>query len=308
MRPLCIYHGNCADGFTAAWAVWRRFGDEFEYFAGFYGAEPPDVTGRDVVLVDFSYKRPVLVEMARNARSVLVLDHHKTAAEDLADFPPPICGNDWDAHLGDMRGEAGHPVDPNLPRVVFDMERSGAAIAWDFFHLAPGGIDAVPPRPRLVEYVQDRDLWRFYLEGSREVSAFIFSHEYSFPTWDLIASDLESDLCGAINQGAAIERKHHKDIAELAAKGARMRVIAGLDVPVLNVPYTLSSDAGHLLGKGEPFAACYWDNATHRVFSLRSAEDGEDVSAVAAKFGGGGHKHAAGFQILLEEFDWRGLE
>lgn len=23
-KPVCIYHGNCFDGFTAAWAVWKR--------------------------------------------------------------------------------------------------------------------------------------------------------------------------------------------------------------------------------------------------------------------------------------------
>jgi hypothetical protein len=31
MKPdICIYHGNCADGFGAAWAVRRRFGGAVE--------------------------------------------------------------------------------------------------------------------------------------------------------------------------------------------------------------------------------------------------------------------------------------
>jgi len=85
MTPdICIYHGNCADGFTAAWAVWKRFGDSVEYIPGVYGESPPDVTGKNVVIVDFSYKRPVLLEMTKTARTVLVLDHHKTAEADLA--------------------------------------------------------------------------------------------------------------------------------------------------------------------------------------------------------------------------------
>ncbi|HEY9460031.1 MAG TPA: phosphoesterase, partial [Paralcaligenes sp.] len=83
MRPICIYHGKCADGFTAAWAVKCALGD-IEFYPGVYQEPPPEVTGRDVIIVDFSYKRPVLVEMAAVARSILVLDHHKTAAEDLA--------------------------------------------------------------------------------------------------------------------------------------------------------------------------------------------------------------------------------
>lgn len=68
-------------------------------------------------------------------------------------------------------------------------------------------------------------------------------------------------------------------------------------VPVACLPYTLSSDAGHMMAKGEPFAACYWDTPEGRCFSLRSAEDGMDVSEIAKDYGGGGHKHAAGFRV-----------
>ena len=83
---LCIYHGNCADGFGAAWAV-RAALKDVEFFTGHYGDDPPDVTGRHVIMVDFSYKRPVLDRMAMAARSILILDHHKSAAEDLVGIP-----------------------------------------------------------------------------------------------------------------------------------------------------------------------------------------------------------------------------
>ena len=64
LKPLCIYHGNCADGFGAAWAVRQYFGDgNVEFHAGLHGEAPPDTTGRDVVIVDFCYKRPVLDKM-----------------------------------------------------------------------------------------------------------------------------------------------------------------------------------------------------------------------------------------------------
>ena len=77
--------------------------------------------------------------------------------------------------------------------------------------------------------------------------------------------------------------------------------MAGVDVPTLNAPYFYSSDAGHIMGKGEPFAVCYWDTPEGRVFSLRSEDGAQDVSEVAAKFGGGGHKHAAGFKLPFDE-------
>lgn len=258
---LCIYHGNCADGFGAAWAV-RQAIPEADFYAATYQAPPPDVTGKRVVMVDFSYKRPVLLDMANKAESILILDHHKSAAEDLIDLPVNVVA-------------------------VFDMERSGAMMAWQHFF-------PEVPAPRLIEHIQDRDLWRFALPGTREIQANVFSYPYDFGVWDaLMSADVET-LRG---EGAAIERKHHKDIAELVKVTKRRMVIGGFDVPVANLPYTLSSDAGHLMAQGEPFAACYWDTPDGRVFSLRSSDAGQDVSAIAKSYGGGGHRNAAGFQV-----------
>lgn len=304
-RYLCIYHANCADGFTAAWVVRRALGiANVEFYPGVYGETPPDVAGRDVILVDFSYKRDVLVEMARRANTIVILDHHKTARDDLDGLPPPVgygangiqdvtAGYDADAMLTWARvcnGPALH--------ALFDMARSGAGLAWDFFF--PGA-----PRPNLVAYVEDRDLWKFELKGSREVSQYIFSNPYQFPAWDFIADAMrnEDGIRHAIALGAAIETKHFKDIHELLAKARRRMVIAGVDVPVANLPPTMTSDAGHIMALGEPFAACYMDTALGRVFSLRSADNGFDVSAIAARYGGGGHARAAGFTMPI---GWEG--
>lgn len=266
-RPVVIYHGNCADGFSAAWCFWRKFKDSMEYVAGVYGQEPPDVTGRDVYLVDFSYKRQVVEQMITKANSVTLIDHHKTALEDLA----------------------------NLPGLVSftDLNRSGATLAWDYLFPA---VD----RPLLLGHIEDRDLWRFKLTGTREIQALVFSHEYTFELWDKLMSADRVELLKMTAAGAAIERKHHKDIAELVAVCKRRMKIAGHDVPVASLPYTMSSDAGHLMAKGEPFSACYWDTAEHRTFSLRSTDDGMDVSEVAKQYGGGGHVRAAGFRVARD--------
>lgn len=285
MKTLCIYHANCADGFGAAWVVRRALGaDNVEFHPGVYGEAPPDAKGRDVVMVDFSYKRPVLDEMAEVAHSILIIDHHKTAAADLADVPiaPPwLRWRQWDDPLLD----AG--VGPFRRATCFDMERSGAGLTWDFFN--PG-----QPRPPLIDHIEDRDLWRFQLSGTRNIQAAVFSHPYDFDVWDKLMDGPVSDL---VYEGGVIERKHFKDIAELLKVGQRRMTIAGHDVPVCNLPYTLSSDAGHAMGKGEKFAACYMDTPAGRVFSLRSAPDGLDVSEIAKLFGGGGHKNAAGFTV-----------
>lgn len=290
MKPFCIYHGNCADGFGAAWVVHKFFGaDQVDFYAGFYGAEPPDVANRDVIMVDFSFKRPVLDGMIRTARSMLILDHHKTAQEDLAGIQPPF-GPTWKRHQDNVYQDACEGVAGN-PYALFDMERSGAGMAWDFFF-------PDQPRPALINTIEDRDLWRFKLPHTREVQANVFSYPYDFRTWDFLMAR-GKDWMGIqdmAQEGGAIERKHHKDIAELVDASKRRMVIGGMDVPVANLPYTLSSDAGHLMCAGEPFAACYMDTPRGRIFSLRSTDEGMDVSEIAKRYGGGGHRNAAGFQ------------
>ncbi len=288
-NPICIYHGNCADGFGAAWAVRHALGDGVEFHAGIYQDVPPDVTGRDVLLVDFSYKRPVLNEMGRRANSILILDHHKTAAEDLADLPQ--ARETWAMHLA----YAGAPACPWIG-VVFDQDRSGAGITWDFMN--PG-----EPRPRLIDYIEDRDLWRFALPKSREIAAAVFSYPYDFEMWDVMMG--HDPLAHLAAEGVAIERKHHKDIAELVGVTQRYMTLGGVRVPVANLPYTLTSDAGHLMATKDDskIGVCYWDTPDGRVFSLRSTGDGPDVSEIAKRYGGGGHAHAAGFRAAL---GWEG--
>lgn len=148
--------------------------------------------------------------------------------------------------------------------------------------------------PKLIEHIQDRDLWRFALPGTREIQASVFSYPYDFDVWDmLMGTDVQALRVG----GEAIERKHHKDIAELLKVTQRRMVIAGYDVPIANLPYTLVSDAAHAMLPGEAFAGCYWDVPDGRVFGLRSTDAGVDVSGIAKQFGGGGHRNASGFKV-----------
>lgn len=277
-RPLVIYHGNCADGFSAAWCFWRKYGTGADYVAGVYQQDPPDVTGRHVYLVDFSYKRAVVERMLQQASSVTLIDHHKTAIEDLRPLFEQV-----------QTDELAYGLDK---RAVWfcDLNRSGATLAWDY--LFPG-----EDRPLLLGHVEDRDLWRFKLPGTREIQAFVFSHEYSFELWDKLMSADQVELLKMTAAGAAIERKHHKDVAELVAVCKRRMVIGAYDVPVASLPYTLVSDAAHLMAQGEPFAACYWDTAEGRVFGLRATDEGVDVAEVAKQYGGGGHAKAAGFKV-----------
>lgn len=265
-KPLVIYHANCADGFTAAWVFWSMYGDSFEYYPGVYSKPPPDCLNREVYMVDFSYKRPVMERILDECLSLTVLDHHKSAIEDL------------DPLLSHAKFSAD-----------FDIERSGARIAWDFVY-------PDKPPPALLLRVEDRDLWKFNFDDTRDIQACVFSYEYTFENWDRMMK--HGDLFDMAGQGRAIERKHFKDIKELLKEYQRTMVIAGHVVPVCNVPYTMSSDAGHIMAEHAPFAACYSDGPDGRHFSLRSRKGtGMDVSEIAKLYGGGGHANASGFKV-----------
>ena len=268
---LCIYHGDCADGFTAAWAVWRRF-PEARFYAARHGDRAPDCRGKTVVMVDFSYPRAEILRIAEQAETVLILDHHKSAEDELVDLPDNV-------------------------KAFFDRDRSGAMMAWEFFH-------PHEPAPKLVAHVQDRDLWRFQLDGTAAFSANLFSLPFKFSEWDRVAAMGSDEYQKFLAGGVAITRKHQKDIRSLLKASAYRTTVLGHDVPIVNAPYFMASDAGHMLCQGEPFAVTYWvrdDRAC--VFSLRSDDQGVDVSEIAVRFGGGGHQHAAGFTLSGDRLD-----
>lgn len=265
-KPLCIYHHGCADGFAAAWAVRQHYGeDNVDFHGGIYGEAPPDITDRAVIMVDFSYPREILLPMIEQARSVLILDHHQSAAEHLVDLP-------------------------SKARAIFDMTRSGAMLTWDHFFTGQ-----MPPV--LFDHIQDRDLWRFALRGTAEIMAALYSYPMDFQTWDY----LMPRLLTLHSEGAVILRKHRSDIEALVKSATRKISFGGVLVPAANVPYMFASDVGGELAKGQAFAATYYDDAEGRRWSLRSAPDGADVAKIAEAFGGGGHKHAAGFRMTREE-------
>lgn len=272
MTPLCIYHANCPDGFTAAWVVSRyyrdTFGEEVELHPGVYGTEPPDVTDRIVFLVDFTYPREHMNTIARHAKSLVVLDHHQTAQANCAD------------------------LDDSFPNIVLDMDRSGAHITWDFLH--PG----VDP-PDIVRYVEDRDLWRFKLPGTPLYFAALTSHPYTLDAWDEISATPTNVM---VDQGVAIER-YRQRLIETCVANAGTATVCGVEMPVTNAPYAIASDVAGELARNHPgkVAAYYVDVLAtgQRHWGLRSTDDGPDVAEMGETAGGGGHKHAAGFRVPL---------
>lgn len=278
---ICIYHDNCDDGFAAAYAVWKRFGDSVEFIPAQYGQEIPDVTGKDVLIVDFSYKKPEMMRLADQAQRIIVLDHHKTAQGELEDFVQLDCiGGPFEKKYADRMicGVGVH----------FDMEKSGCRLAWEYCF-------GSAPMPDWFEAVEDRDLWRFDLRGTKEISIAIRSMPRDFELWDMFTGERLA------NEGVTIRRYVDMIISNICDT-AFEEEIAGYKVPVASCSYDFVSEAAHELLKRNPeapFAACIVRSYDGTTYSLRSMNDRLDVSEIAKANGGGGHRNAAGFRIEL---------
>lgn len=263
MKNICIYHKSCADGFGAALAVkyyFDGYNQECEFVACHYGDEAPDVTGMNVVIVDFSFPKDILIAMNEVAEKMIVLDHHKTAQANL----------------------------DGLDFCQFDMERSGAMMAWEYFN-------GMEETPELIKFIQDRDLWQWKMINSKELSSGLQLLPFDFDTWFKYLDN--ENLYELILKGKTVLEYQEQQVKRaLAPEKIRMVTVQGYSVPMVNST-TLISEICGALAEDHPFAISYFDTPKERVYSLRSRGDGEDVSVIAKSFGGGGHAAAAGFAI-----------
>jgi len=225
-RPLVIYHANCLDGFGAAVAAHIHFSGEADFSAAKHGYEPPNCKGRDVYIVDFSYRRPVLKQICAVAKSVTILDHHISAQEDLQGLE--------DEH-------------DNLS-VVFDMQRSGAVISWEYLQQTPA--------PQLLRHVQDRDLWRFELDGSDEINTALMSYPFTFDYWQSLIEEPQGlEVLRA--EGVTLNR-FRRQLLEQYKQRAVLGEIAGHQVPVVPLPPAIRTWADVAVGRCVPVAMGAW--------------------------------------------------
>lgn len=275
MSKMVIYHNNCYDGVTAAWVAYKALDPAFEgmnsdveYVPCNYSDSPPDVKDKEVYIIDFSFKRPILEEMRKQAESLVILDHHKTAKDDLEDFPGAI----------------------------FDMNRSGAGIAWDYFFPSS-------PRPSLVNYVEDRDLWKFQLPNSKAYTAFIQSFDIDLDTWiNEVSQQFSTMGSDTLEAGKSLLRMQDKYVKQICANAELKRIGEHIG-PYVQTSILMSEVCDYLIKNypgNYPFAFYSFKRKDGKTqYGLRSRSD-FDVSIIAKQFGGGGHKQAAGFELDKE--------
>jgi nanoRNase/pAp phosphatase (c-di-AMP/oligoRNAs hydrolase) len=271
---VVLYHGECWDGFGGAYAAWKKFGNKADYFGLKHGEElPRGLKNKEIYLIDFSFKEPLMKKIVRENKRVIALDHHVSAEKTT---------------------KMAHEH-------VYALNHSGAVIAWNYFH---------PKKcvPTLLRHIEDIDLWKLKLPQTRELMSFMELAEYDFKIWDKIVRDLENPKRkkNYVAKGALLQFYEKKLVDRLVQKAALVK-FAGYKTLSVNSPI-LQSEIGAALVKLKPPIGIVWSEKEGGVrVSLRS--DGKaDVSKIAAKYGGGGHKAAAGFSVeSLKNVPWEAI-
>lgn len=262
---VVIYHKRCPDGFGGAYAAWKKFGNHATYLPAGYGDPVPHgLEGKEVYLVDFCFELHGAMErFAKTAKRLVVLDHHQSTEQ----------------------------IVKSAPEFVFDNNRSGATIAWSYFHP-----DA--PVPLLLAYMEDADINRNSMADTKAVYNYAGIQPEDFATWDAMARALDSDS----ERPAFLERASHFaeyfdricGISVEAAKKVRFEDIECYFATTFpNI--TMRTAVGIALYKKMPPIALVV-SAHPDGFGVSLRGDGTvDVARLAEKYGGGGHAGSAGF-------------
>lgn len=272
--PLILYHGRgCPDGFGAALAAWLFYGDTAEYLGLDHGDvasidDLPDVRGRAVYILDFSFANEIMAALDERAAKLVMLDHHKSAAEKLTGFACR-CGV-----------------------VHFDMSKSGARLAWEFFQ-------PHTPVPPLLQYVEDRDIWKWEFAESAGFLSALDMELQTFDRWRDIASFTPAQMEQFIARGAAMDEKYRKLAADIA-EGAQPLVFNGIAGLMVNAPGMFHSLVGDILSAKTGTFALMWSAGAKGVKVGLRAQRNFDCIALAESMGGGGHAQACGFKMKVE--------
>ena len=270
MKVAVIYHGACRDGRAGAYAAWKHFGADAEYIASYYGTDShPNLAGREVYVIDYCYKKEDILTVEAETKLLVVLDHHASAKESME----------------------------LIRNKVFDINHSGSVIAWNYFHP-----DTVVPK--LLQYIEDYDLWRYALPYSRDIEHYLDALEFEdgtgfdFSKFDKFVDDFDNpEKFEKMKLEGSYYRKYIDSVITKRITLADKVTFEGH--VVLAVEGGLfNSHLGEALAKTHPPFAIVWSRYRGLWhFSLRGVGGQVDLSQLAKKYGGGGHLNSAGFTL-----------
>jgi oligoribonuclease NrnB/cAMP/cGMP phosphodiesterase (DHH superfamily) len=275
-KVYVIHHGDgCTDGLGAKYAAWKKFKDTAIYIPASYKDKPPEIeSGSEVYIADFSYSRDFLRDLYARSEILKVLDHHKSAAEEL-------------------QGE---------PYATFDMNKSGAVLAWEYFH----------PEEKIPEFflrIQDRDIWTWKFQDTKDILNGFSVLPQTVETIDSIAfnpSITEKSALEYLKEtGSSVSLYTQQQVDKIIESNAvRFMNYKGHEIAIVNSNTQASEIANNLCVKFDLDYAIVWKLDKDGCVSLNFRSDNQgknfDVSELAKFFNGGGHRNAAGGRTNLE--------
>ncbi|OGF62664.1 hypothetical protein A2662_03975 [Candidatus Giovannonibacteria bacterium RIFCSPHIGHO2_01_FULL_45_33] len=274
MKKIAVlYHKKCSDGFGAAWSAWKKFGNKALYLGVNHGESLPKIIkGKIVYLLDFSYPTDKTRELIKGAKKVISIDHHISAEKSI---------------------KMAHEYS-------YALNHSGAALAWKYFH-------PTKKIPVLISYVEDVDLWKIKLPKTMELNLVLRIFPLDFKIWSKIARDWEIKKLRKqyLMEGASM-LKYENDLVSRIVEDAEEVILSKQKALAVNAPLRLASQIGSVLVKsGSPIGIIWQRKKGKFLVSLRSRPS-TDVSKIAVKYGGGGHRNAAAFRLAINiKFPWK---
>jgi oligoribonuclease NrnB/cAMP/cGMP phosphodiesterase (DHH superfamily) len=274
IKNIIYFHYPCTDGLASAWVATQNL-KNYKLKPYQHGHTiPTDYSGKTIYFLDMAPPVEVYQKLIVD-NTVYIIDHHISNQKEYQKF----C-------------DENNISDPN---VFFDLEHSGVGMTWIFF---------TPDKkmPVFLEMIQGRDLWKFDIENTNE---FCEALSFAISTVETIDDQLKifdeiykkNLLEKYISTGKIMLKQKNIRIKHLASKYIKkIYIYESHKVCMANEP-EYSSDLGNALSSQDQcdFAVIWkFDHISEKyIMSLRSC-DKVDVSVICKKFGGGGHKNAAG--------------
>ncbi|RUP46678.1 hypothetical protein BC936DRAFT_146647 [Jimgerdemannia flammicorona] len=248
--------GNVSvDGFGARFAAELLLGKKATYLPAVYNDTPPPdnvLKGKRIGMFDFSFDRKLIEQWRGVAELVVVVDHHKTAQDNLQE----------------------------LDQVHFDLTKSGARLAWEFFH-------PDKPLPKFMAYIEDRVCMSIIAVRPRKFRR-VHGHNVHLK---LLVDE-------AITNGTQLLAVLNDKVMQICSN-ATTRTLRDTHhkVLVVNSPVFPSEVGQELASRDCDFGLVWFYDANRKScrVSARSHDEKADVSEIVKRFGGGGHRNAAGF-------------
>jgi uncharacterized protein len=263
---VVLYHNDCTDGFSSAWVAWKKFGNRADYIGINPGTAPIDgLKNKEVYMLDLVYPVQYLKKLVADNKKFIAIDHHVSNQKSFV----------------------------LIKDGLFDNNHSGAVLAWKYFY-------PETKIPKLLAHIEDMDLWKFKISGSKELIAYLDTINFDFKKWSEAVKSVEDKIKYQeyLNKGAFILKYQDGLIESIITNHAVSVNFLGYKAYAVNSPIFNSQIANALYKKLPPIGIVWAQEVDGGIHvSLRS--DGTvDVSKIASKFnGGGGHKKSAGFYV-----------